>query len=119
MDIATALAAVRRGASFRQIAIDCQHEWLVAAGAKPDQPPPPQCVEHVASFLRTFARHLGDRCSGEPRIGKALREWVEHTDHYEAWDALLSGFEIEGREALLRRGRLKFPGPLTAHWADA
>jgi hypothetical protein len=69
--------------------------------------------------MRMLARHLGDRHSGEIRVGCALRDWVTQCDHYEAWDALLSGFAIEGREALLRRGRMLFPGPLTAHWGDA
>jgi hypothetical protein len=40
------------------------------------------------------------------------------SDHYEAWDSLLSGFAVDGREALVRRGRVLFPGPLTAHWDD-
>lgn len=119
MDIGSALSALRAGASLRQIAADCQNEWLAAAGMKSDQPPPAACHEQVAAFLRSFARHLGDRCAGEPRIGMALREWVEHTDHYEAWDALLSSFAVDGRLALVRRGRLMFPGPLTAHWNDA
>jgi hypothetical protein len=69
--------------------------------------------------MRKFARHLGDRHAGDPRVGQALRDWVELSDHYEAWDALLSGFRCEGRETLLRRGRMMFPRPLTAHWEDA
>jgi len=40
-------------------------------------------------------------------------------DHYEAWDALLAGFDFPGKSALVRRGRMRFPGPLTAHWADS
>jgi hypothetical protein len=49
----------------------------------------------------------------------ALREWVVRVEHYEAWDALLAGFDFHGKAALVRRGRMLFPGPLTAHWEAA
>lgn len=39
-------------------------------------------------------------------------------DHYEAWDALLAGFDFPGKAALVRRGKMRFPGPLTAHWPE-
>jgi hypothetical protein len=69
--------------------------------------------------MRRFARHLGDRHAGDPRAATALRSWILACDHYEAWDALLSGFVFDGRDALVRRGRMMFPGPLTAHWEGA
>ncbi|MCB9879324.1 MAG: hypothetical protein H6835_17145 [Planctomycetes bacterium] len=72
----------------------------------------------TAAFMRELARHLGDRHQGDVRVGQALRDWIRFSDHYEAWDALLSGFDVEGREALIRRGRVLFPGPLTRHWTE-
>lgn len=118
MKIAEALTAVMHGSSLQQIAADCRAEKLAALGLRPDEADATACSEEVASFMRTFARHLGDRHSGNPRVCQALRDWVRQCDHYEAWDSLLSGFEFEGRPAVLRRGRQMFPGPLTAHWAD-
>ena len=44
--------------------------------------------------------------------------WWPAIARFEA-DALLAGaFEIEGKEALIRRGRMLFPGPLTRHWDE-
>lgn len=119
MDISQALSFVLSGASLRQVAADCRAERIAALGLRPDEVDAAAFRDEVAAFMRTFARHLGDRHAGNPRVGQALREWVLHCDHYEAWDALLSGFAIEGREALLRRGKVMFPGPLTAHWAES
>ena len=119
MEIAHALSSLLHGASLAQIAADCRAEVVAAAGLEPDEADPRLGVAETAAFMRRFARHLGDRHAGDPRVGQALREWVSECDHYEAWDALLSGFDVEGRPALLRRGRMMFPGPLTAHWSDA
>ena len=38
---------------------------------------------------------------------------------YEAWDALLTHYQFDGKEELIRRGRVLFAGPMTAHWDDA
>jgi len=119
MEIHRAVADVLLGASLRQVAADCRHELVVAAGLRPEQLTPQTFRDEVAAFMRVLARHLGERHGGDRRIGQALREWVAETDHYEAWDALLSGFLFEGREGLLRRGRLLFPGSLTAHWSES
>lgn len=119
MDIPTAVADLQNGASLLQIAADYRDRLIADFGFRPDEVTPQTFRSEVAAFMRKLARHLGDRHAGEPRIGQALREWVRHTDHYEAWDALLSGFAVDGREALLRRGKVMFPGPLTAHWTES
>jgi hypothetical protein len=104
---------------MQQLAEVHRQRLIDAFGFRPEEVTPTTFQTEVAAFLRRLARHLGERHAGDPRIGQALRDWILRCDHYEAWDALLSGFQVEGREALLRRGRMLFPGPLTAHWADA
>jgi hypothetical protein len=118
MDMPEAVAAVLEGASMAQVAEEYGQHLIEASGSRPDEAMANAFRDRVAAFMRTLARHLGDRHAGDPRIGQTLRDWVLRCDHYEAWDALMSGFDVQGREALVRRGRMMFPGPLTAHWAD-
>lgn len=119
MDIPAAITDLQHGASLLEIASEYRETLIAGVGLRPEQVTAQTFRSEVAAFMRQLARHLGDRHAGEPRIGHALREWVRHSDHYEAWDALLSGFAIDGREALLRRGKVMFPGPLTAHWTQS
>ncbi len=119
MDLGKAVDDVLLGASMRQVAANCRAAMIEAFGFRPEEVTPDTFRSEVAAFMRNLARRLGDRHTGDPRAGEALRQWVAQCDHYEAWDALLSGFQVDGREALLRRGRLLFPGPLTAHWPEA
>jgi hypothetical protein len=116
MDFRRELAHVLDGASMEQIAEQRRAAYLASLGVAAGEADPTLGADHVAAFMRAFARHLGDRHAGNPRIGHALREWVRQCDHYEAWDALLSGFVVENRQALVRRGKFLFPGTLTAHW---
>lgn len=119
MELGLAAQHVLEGSSLQQIEEAFRAELLAGSGLRADEVTPDTFRGEVDAFMRSFARHLGDRHAGEARIGEALRDWVSRTDHYEAWDALLSGFEVQGREALVRRGRMMFPGPLTAHWAES
>lgn len=119
MDVQQAVREVREGASLQQIAADFRADLIAHFGFRPEEVTAATFANEVDAFLRKLARHLGDRHAGEPRIGEALREWVRHCDHYEAWDALLSAFDVDDREMLVRRGRVMFPGPLTAHWTDS
>lgn len=119
MDIKSAVREVQMGASLREIAADFRQDLLKTFGFGPEETTADTFRDEVHAFMRNLARHLGDRHAGEPRIGQALRDWVRHTEHYEAWDALLTGFQVEERESLVRRGKQLFPGPLTAHWADS
>ena len=119
MDLHRAVADVLLGASLHQIAMDYRQELVAASGLRPEELTPQTFRDEVTTFMGQLARHLGERHTGDPRIGQALREWVGQTDHYEAWDALLSGFLFEGREGLIRRGRILFPGSLTAHWTES
>jgi hypothetical protein len=119
MDLARAVADVLLGASLQQLAAEYREGLLTEFGFRADEVTPDTFRDEVASFMRKLARHLGDHHAGDPRVGQALREWIHRCDHYEAWDALLSGFQVEGRDALVRRGRMLFPGSLTAHWAES
>lgn len=118
MDLAQAVQEVQEGSSLLQVAAEFRADLIAHFGFRPEEVTSQTFRGEVEAFMRKLARHLGDRHAGEPRIGEALRQWVLRTDHYEAWDALLSGFDIDGREALVRRGRVMFPGPLTAHWSE-
>jgi hypothetical protein len=119
LDMKSATADLLLGASLAQVAAAYREQLIADFGFRPDEVTATTFRAEVGAFLRKLARHLGDRHAGDPRIGQALHDWVQQCDHYEAWDALLSGFRVDGREALVRRGRVLFPGPLTAHWEDA
>ncbi len=119
MNQAAAVAEIRLGASMQQVAAAFRDQLIRDFQFRPEEVTPDTFQPEVASFMRKLARHLGDRHGGDPRIGQALREWVMVTEHYEAWDALLSAFDVDDRDVLVRRGRMLFPGPLTAHWSDA
>jgi hypothetical protein len=106
------------GASMRQVAGEYRERLIEDFGFRPEEVTPATFGEEVTAYMRALARQLGDRHQGDVRVGEALATWVRFTEHYEAWDALLTGFDVEGREALIRRGRLLFPGALTGHWDE-
>ena len=118
-DIRRAADDVLLGASMRQVAHEFRERLIEDFGFRPEEVTQDTFKEEVAAFMRALARHLGDRHQGDARVGEALETWVRFTDHYEAWDALLAGsFDVESKEALIRRGRMLFPGPLTRHWDE-
>jgi len=118
-DIQRSAKDVLLGASMRQVAHDYRERLIEDFGFRPEEVTQETFKDEVAAFMRALARHLGDRHQGDARVGEALETWVRFTDHYEAWDALLGGeFDIEAKEALIRRGRMLFPGPLTRHWDE-
>ena len=117
--IQRAASDVLLGASMRQVAHEFRERMIEDFGFRPEEVTQDTFKDEVATFMRALARHLGDRHVGDARVGEALETWVRFSDHYEAWDALLAGaFNIEGRDALIRRGRMLFPGPLTHHWDE-
>lgn len=118
MDIPAAVRDVLLGASLQQIAAGVREQLIRDFQFRPEEVTPTTFVPETMAFMRKLARHLGDRHAGDARVGHALRQWILQCDHYEAWDALLTGFAVEGRDTLVERGRLLFPGPLTAHWSE-
>lgn len=119
MDVSQATREVLLGASLRQIAAEYREDRIEVLNRSPDEMTNDTYRDEAVVFMRELSRHLGERHAGDVRIGHALREWVRFSDDYEAWDALFSGFVFEGREGLLRRGKVLFPGTLTAHWESA
>ncbi len=118
-DIQRAAKDVLLGATMRQVAAEYREQLIEDFGFRPEEVNQETFRDEVAALMRALARHLGDRHQGDPRAGEALETWVRFTDHYEAWDALLAGgFDVEARDALIRRGRMLFPGPLTRHWDE-
>lgn len=107
---------IQLGESLRSISNSCYVACCEREGLDPEDEEFGQFAGEVGGFMRDLCRFLGDRHAGDPRIGAALLEWVEHTRDYEAWDALLTGFKFEGRKRYLARAKSMFPGPLTAHW---
>ena len=106
------------GASMREVASEYRDRMIEDFGFRPEEVTSGTFQKEVAAYMRALARHLGDRHQGDVRVGEALATWVRFSEHYEAWDALMTGFEIEGRDALIRRGRVLFPGALTRHWDE-
>lgn len=116
MDQAQAVKDVMLGASLRDVAAAYRQSLIEAFQFRPEEVSRTTMLEETMVFMKKLCRLLGDKHQGVPRIGQALREWVMLVDHYEAYDALLSGFEFEDKETVIRRGRMLFPGTLTAHW---
>ncbi|GAB4139468.1 MAG: hypothetical protein Fur0037_05750 [Planctomycetota bacterium] len=118
MDHDRAVSDVLLGASLMEIAGSYRQELIDEFGLRPEDVTPSTFERETASFMRKLCRILGEKHQGDPRVAEALREYVQLADHYEAFDALLTGFRFEGMESVIRRGRILFPGPLTAHWSD-
>lgn len=118
MDQPQAVKDILLGASLRDVAAAYRQSLIDAFQFRPDEVTKETLLPETMQFMKKLCRHLGDRHAGEPRVGQALREWVMLVDHYEAYDALLSGFEFEGKDVVVRRGRMLFPRPLTAHWTE-
>jgi hypothetical protein len=118
MDQAAAVREILLGASLQQVAAAFRDELIRDFHFRPEEVTADTFRAEAAAFMRKLARHLGERHAGEPHIAQALRDWVMVCEHYEAWDALLSSFDVDDREVLVRRGRMLFPGPLTAHWSE-
>ena len=117
-DISRGVKDVLLGASMRQIAEEYRDRLIEDFGFREEEVEAHTFSKEVGAYMRALARHLGDQHQGDVRVGEALLTWVRFTEHYEAWDALLSRFEVEGREALIRRGRMLFPSALTHHWDE-
>jgi len=117
MDLRRAVEDVLLGAPLGQIAAAYRQDLIEAFDFRPEEVTKDTFADETASFMKKVARHLGDRHAGDQRVLQALHDWVLGVEDYEAWDALLSGFDFHGKAALIRRGRMLFPGPLTAHWS--
>ena len=116
MDLEEGVARVLQGEPLAALSAAYREELLRAMGFDPEQVQPGVMAVETRRFVNKLCRHLGDRHAGDARVAVALEEWVWHVEDYEPWDALLAGFDFQGKERLIARGRNLFPGPLTAHW---
>ncbi len=118
MTVTAAVEDVLLGATLLQVAREYRDKLIEDFRFREDEVTKDTFAEETGKFMRQVARHIGDRHAGDPRVLPALHAWVLLVDHYEAWDALLAGFDFPGKAALVRRGKMRFPGPLTAHWQE-
>jgi hypothetical protein len=119
MDLRRAVERILLGEELSSIAASVHEEELTRRGLVPETAEPSTGATEVADYMRRLCRELGDRHAGDHRIAVALLEWTRSCRDYEAFDALLSGFEFEGRERVLRIARAMFPRAMTAHWESA
>ena len=111
-----ASARVLQGESIASIAAAYRQDLLDSVGLRPEEAKAATFRKETTRFVNRLCRELGDRNLGDRRVAMALREWVEQSREYECWDALLAGFEFEGRDKMVERGKVLFPRTLTAHW---
>jgi hypothetical protein len=116
MQLERAVKEILLGASVQSVGAAYRQDLIDAFGFRPEEVRPETFTAETESFQRRLCRLLGDRHAGNRRVGQALHDWVMLSDHYEAFDALLSAFDFPGKEALVQRGRRLFPGALTSHW---
>ena len=107
------------GESLRSIAAAYRIDLLVEMGFDPEDAPNDLFRKETSRYMNQLCRHLGDHHAGDTRAAAALLDWVRVVEDYDAFDTLLTHYEFDARGTVLRRGRVLFPGPLTAHWVDA
>jgi hypothetical protein len=106
------------GASLAQVAAEyCRPSCIRDFGFRPEEVTVDtfrsEVARSCASWRAISAIGIAGDAARRPRAAA-----VDHAvDHYEAWDALLSGFRRRPRSAGAAR-RVLFPGPLTAHWDE-
>jgi len=107
------------GESLRDVAAGYRNTMLIDMGFDPeDSPPDDLFTKETTRFMNKVCRHLGERHAGDKAVAAELEAWVYEVNEYDAFDALLAHFEFPSRSTVLERGRILFPGPMTAHWDD-
>ncbi len=116
MKVEEAVDRVLLGESMGDLAESYRGELLVGLGLDPEECDDTLFLKETHRFMSRVCVHLGERHAGDPRASEALQAWVRLVDDYDAYDALLSNYRFDGRDVVIRRARMLFPGPLTAHW---
>lgn len=106
------------GESLRDVAVEYRNTMLIDMGFDPENPPDELFTKETTRFMNKVCRHLGERHAGDQAVAAELEAWVCEVNEYDAFDALLAHFEFPSRPTVLERGRILFPGPMTAHWDD-
>jgi hypothetical protein len=120
LDVPTAVDRILLGESLASIAENHRSGLLREVGLDESEARPTTFAAETSSFMRTLCRTLGERHGDDRRVMIALRDWIDHrgAECYEAYDALLTHFDFEGKDALIHHGRMLFAGPMTAHWSS-
>ncbi len=116
MQVDDGVQRVLEGEPVDVLARAYRHGLLAAFGLDPREAAAETFARETRLFVNNVCRELGDRHSGDQRALVALRDWAPRCRDYEPWDALLTHFEFDGKDTLVRRGRVLFPGPMTSHW---
>ena len=104
------------GEAMRDLAASYREKLLVDLGMDPEECEDTLFLKETHKFMSKVCIYLGEKYSGDARASAALQAWVQVVEDYDAFDALLSNYRFAGREVVVRRGKILFPGPLTAHW---
>ncbi|MDP6929644.1 MAG: hypothetical protein QF412_08090 [Planctomycetota bacterium] len=115
-ELKEAVDRVLLGEPLRVLVSAYREELLISDGLDPQEAEPMLRIDDAHKFIARVCRHLGERHAGDERACVALRDWAAVVDDYDAYDALLTGFQFEGRNHVLEKGRLLFPRMLTSHW---
>ena len=118
MELTEAVDRVLQGESLRDVFAHYRDGLLVDMGFDPEEAPDDLFRKETMRFVNQLCRRLGEHHDGDRRAAAALVDWVRECEEYDAFDALLSHFEFDSRDAVITRGRVLFPGPLTAHWGE-
>ena len=118
MDLETAAGYVLLGQPLASLAEEFRQELIGDMGLGGDDVTVETFCGETERFMARLCRHLGDEHSEDVRVAAALQPWCMRVESYEAFDVLLAGYRFEGREMYVRRGKMLFPGTLTAHWED-
>lgn len=119
MNVTEAVDRVLLGESLGMIGAEWRIEALRSVGMEPEEARPETFRKEAIAFVNKVCRQLGERHEGDSRAEAALITWARRVDEYDVFDSLLDHFRhFEGRDSLVRRGKMLFPGPLTAHWDD-
>lgn len=117
MEVGIAIRRVLLGESIASVAAVYRQGLLDTVGLGVEEAAPSTFRKETLRFAGRVCRQLADRHAEASQVESALCEWVCQVEDYDAFDALLSAFpSFDGRDAILRRGKVLFPGPLTAHW---
>ena len=116
MKVEAAVDRVLLGESMECLAESYREQLLVGLGLGPEECEDALFLKETHKFMSKVCVYLGERHAGDSRASEALPTWVRVVEDYDAYDALLSNYRFAGREVVIRRGKILFPRPLTAHW---
>ncbi|MEZ5966686.1 MAG: hypothetical protein R3F56_22805 [Planctomycetota bacterium] len=119
MDVLAATRRVLLGESIATLSATYRQGLLDSVGLTDDETSPDTFRKETLRFAGKVCRHLVEHHAAHGYVATALTDWARRVDDYDAFDALLSTYrDFDGRPAILRRGKILFPGPLTAHWEE-